>query len=81
MRCSMGASFSGYVQPHSLCLLRYLFPLCCYGEHPVFFQNDTVKFKNNPIRILAKLRLFIYNVFCIIVSIVKERRMKGYLFI
>ena len=30
-------------------------------------------------RILEKLRMFVYNVFCIIMSIRKERRMKGYL--
>ena len=35
--------------------------------------------KNNSRRILEKLRIFIYNIFCIIVSVRKERRMKGYL--
>ena len=30
-------------------------------------------------RILEKLRMFVYNVFCIIMSIRKRRRMKGYL--
>ena len=30
-------------------------------------------------RILEKLRIFVYNIYCIIVSVRKERRMKGYL--
>ena len=33
----------------------------------------------NSRRILEKLRIFVYNIYCIIVSVRKERRMKGYL--
>ena len=33
----------------------------------------------NSRRILEKLRIFVYNIYCIIVSARKERRMKGYL--
>ena len=33
----------------------------------------------NSRRILEKLRIFVYNIYCIIVYVRKERRMKGYL--
>ena len=63
-------------------------PYACYGIS--FLTTTTVntlhfsktykkKFKNNSRRILEKLRIFVYNIYCIIVSVRKERRMKGYL--
>ena len=44
-----------------------------------FSKTYKKKFKNNSRRILEKLRIFVYNIYCIIVSVRKERRMKGYL--
>ena len=66
------------------CLLRYLLSHNYCGEHPACFKTDTKNYeKEGTIHagFLKKLRLFVYNVFCMIVSVGKERRMKGYLFI
>ena len=49
------------------------------GKSRAFFQTYKKKFKNNSRRILEKLRIFVYNIYCIILYVRKERRMKGYL--
>ena len=62
-------------------------PYACYGIS--FLTTTTVntlhfsktykkKFKNNSRRILEKLRIFVYNIYCIIVSVKKERRVNQY---
>lgn len=50
-----------------------------HGKHPALFQTYTKKFKRNSRRILEKLRILVYNVFCIIVLTGKGQHMKGYL--
>ena len=73
-----GAFFGSVATLPMLATVSFV-PHYYYGEHPAFFQTYKKKFKNNSRRILEKLRIFVYNIFCIIVSIRKERRMKGYL--
>ena len=61
-------------------LLRYLLSHNYYGEHRVF-SKPIKSSRTIHAGFLKKLWLFVYNVLCMIVSVGKERRMKGYLFI
>ena len=60
------------------CLLRYLLSHNYYGEHRVF-SKPIKSSRTIHAGFLKKLWLFVYNVLCMIVSVGKERRMKGYL--
>ena len=45
----------------------------------LLFSKPIRKVTKKLRRILEKLRIFVYNIHCIIVSVRKERRLKGYL--
>ena len=58
----------------------------CYGisfltttVNILLFSKPIRKVTKKLRRILEKLRIFVYNIHCIIVSVRKERRLKGYL--
>ena len=65
----------GYT-PYACCGISFLTTTTVNTLH---FSKPIRKATKKSRRILEKLRIFVYNIFCIIVSVRKERRMKGYL--
>ena len=68
----------GYT-PYTCCGISFLTTTTVNTLHFSKPIRKVTERNENSRRILEKLRIFVYNIYCIIVYVRKERRMKGYL--